>query len=253
MDNDATEHKYPRISDPAASSILPISDTTNDTFVVNVGKTLSSTYDVSDASYNQTTGDLVLTINDHNLVKGSSIRLADGSLSFKCAKDAYNTPHSYPRATDPAYQTGLEITDVGSSYHSATDGSYDPGTGILNLTVAGHGFSNGNRVRIADHSLTFTCGMDGNATEHSYPRASDDASGKWLEISDVDNDSFSVNVGAAGATQEFTPGTLSTYDPVSGDLVLDIGSHTLATGEGIVIDDNALSFTCTMDLSLIHI
>ena len=247
MDNDATEHKYPRISDPAASSILPISDTTNDTFVVNVGKTLSSTYDVSDASYNQTTGDLVLTINDHNLVKGSSIRLADGSLSFKCAKDAYNTPHSYPRATDPAYQTGLEITDVGSSYHSATDGSYDPGTGILNLTVAGHGFSNGNRVRIADHSLTFTCGMDGNATEHSYPRASDDASGKWLEISDVDNDSFSVNVGAAGATQEFTPGTLSTYDPVSGDLVLDIGSHTLATGEGIVIDDNALSFTCTMD------
>mgnify|MGYP006260894229 CR=1 FL=1 len=37
MDNNATEHTYPRASDPGAGRALPILSKTNDTFTVNVG------------------------------------------------------------------------------------------------------------------------------------------------------------------------------------------------------------------------
>ena len=42
--------------------------------------------------------------------------------------------------------------------------------------------------------------------------------------------------------------TDATYDPATGQLVLTIGSgHGLTIGEGVVIADGGLSFTCTMD------
>ena len=247
MDNNATEHKYPRVSDPAASDILPVVFASQDDVVVNVGKTPQVTYDVTGANYNQVTGDIVLTINDHDLVKGSTIRLADGGLSFKCAKDSYTSTESYPRSTDPAYQTALEVKEVGSSYYKPTNAAYDPNTGVLNLTVSNHGLVNGNRIKISDNSLTFTCAMDNHATEHAYPRSSDPKSGEWLEISDVTPDTFNVNVGEAGAEFTFTAGTGTSYDPVSGDLVLNVGTHGLSVGDGIVIDNNSLKFNCEMD------
>ena len=130
----------------------------------------------------------------------------------------------------------------------------------MEVTSPSHGFVAGDRVKISEGSLTFTCAFDNNATEHAYPRLSDPNNDTWLEVSDVGANTFKVNVGAAGVNQTFTPGSATTYDPSSGDLVLDIGSHALTVGEGIVIDDGAVSMTCTMDgnqvaqsLSLIHI
>ena len=76
--------------------------------------------------------------------------------------------------------------------------------------------------------------MDNYATEHSYPRESDPADGKWLDISDVTSITFKVNVGLAGADQKLTP-TDATYDPSSGELVLTVGSHDLSEGDGICL------------------
>ena len=247
MDNRATQHTYPRIGDPAAYSVLPIASSTADTITVDVGKTLSGTHDVSWADYNPNTGDMVLTIGSHNLKKGTSIKLDDNSLTFKCAQDNFVSPHTYPRpGTDPYAGTAIEITDVGSSYHTATDADYNPANGIIEIKVPNHGFANGDKIQISDGALTFTCGMDNNASEHSYPRSSDPKSGEWLTISDVTVDTFSVNVEPAGSNSTYTP-TSGAYDSASGELTLTIGTHTLAVGDGIVIDDNSLSFTCTMD------
>ena len=246
MDGNGSQHTYPRVSDPAGGALLAVGDTTANTITVNVGKSVEKAYDVSNASYNHTTGDLVLTVDNHSLTKGQSIRLADGSLTFTCGQDANATQHSYPRSTDPAYQTSLPITAVGSSYHTASDASYDPSTGIIELTVENHGFANGDQIKISEDSLTFTCSFDNNATEHAYPRTSDPQNDKWLTISGATANTFKVNVGAAGPDQQYTPSN-SSYDPATGDLVLTIGSHSLSKGDGITIDDNSLSFTCTMD------
>ena len=88
--------------------------------------------------------------------------------------------------------------------------------------------------------------MDGNKTEHALPYTDQFASGRSLPITASDTNTFTVNVGASGPDQQFTPSGAN-YDPATGSLVLTVGPHTLSVGEGIIIDDNSLSFTCDMD------
>ena len=45
-------------------------------------------------------------------------------------------------------------------------------------------FANDDYILINDNALVFTCNLDGNATQHPYPRAGYDLpSNKWLKIS----------------------------------------------------------------------
>ena len=159
MDGHATYHSYPKVSDPAAGKILPVTSKTTDTFTVNVGKSLDKKHDVTGATYNTSTGDLILTLNKHNLIKGNTIRISDNSLSFKCSKDGNVTTHTYPRND--------------TSQHTITAAAYNPTTGIVTATIAAHGFENGDMIILADNSLTFTCLEDSNATNKTYPRATD--------------------------------------------------------------------------------
>ena len=51
---------------------------------------------------------------------------------------------------------------------------YNSSNGRITITTASnHGFSAGDEIRIKKESLTFTCTLDNNATNHSYPRATD--------------------------------------------------------------------------------
>ena len=56
----------------------------------------------------------------------------------------------------------------------------------------------GDFIRLEDNSLTFTCALDGHATQHTYPRSTDPAAGKFLEITDITGDEVTINVGAGG-------------------------------------------------------
>ena len=87
--------------------------------------------------------------------------------------------------------------------------------------------------------------MDGDYSNHTYPRTTDPASGEYIKITSATTDSITVNVGPSPLVS-FTP-TAGTYDPATGDLVLTIGSHSLATGTNIKIADNSLKFKCSMD------
>ena len=196
----------------------------NGIITVNVGKSPALGYDVSAADYNPSTGILTVTIGDHSLTTNHKVKIANNSFVFKCAQNSALTK-TYPRASgqdgasadDPAYDDAVTITavtattislNVGTSSnttahtfqnanntYTATGATYTPSTGVMTLTVNGHGFINGERVKIADNSLTFTCAKDSNATNHTYPRSSDPVSGKWLTISGVTTNTFNVNVG----------------------------------------------------------
>ena len=82
----------------------------------------------------------------------------------------------------------------GADRYTPSTAAYNPTTGIMTITIANHGFANGNVVRIDDDALTFTCGQDSNATNHSYPRSTDPVSGMWIPISNVTQNTFDVQV-----------------------------------------------------------
>ena len=114
--------------------------------------------------------------------------------------------------TNQLYEKDLTITAdnaPGSAYGQVSKdftphgASYDAATGVMILSIANHGLSTGDRVKIADNSLTFTCTMDSNATNHTYPRSTDPASGQYLEITASTADTITVNVGASPAGQQY--------------------------------------------------
>jgi len=228
MDGNTATKAYPRASDPkAANWWMDVEDVTTDTFKIDVGKSPIKNFTISAATYNPTSGDMEITLGNHNLEAGTAIRLAKDSLTFTCDfnSDGNTTQKTYPRATgssaaggkDYAYDTALNITAVGHAKSTSTDAAYNPTTGVMTLTVAGHGFANGDRVRIADDSLTFTCTQGGG--NHAYPRASK-----------------STHTAANGTT----------YNPTTGVLVVDTGSaHNMVNGDWVKFNDSALTFTCT--------
>ena len=210
LDDDSTTHSYPRATDPVIGINTAITAITDETITVNVGTSKSVFFDVYDAQYTGSTGIMTLNIGSHGLTTGTSIRLMNNGLSFRCALDDYRTIHTYPRSTDTYYDTAISIAataantislNVGISslkYDDVSAATYDASTGDLVLTVgAGHSISQGTSIGIATESLTFTCARDAHATEHSYPRKGDPTYAGVPLQSVGTTTTFVVNVGTS--------------------------------------------------------
>ena len=52
---------------------------------------------------------------------------------------------------------------------------------------------------------------------------------------------------SGGASGSFTAASGTTYDPITGDLVITIGSHSLTTSNTVLIADEGIVFTCAQD------
>ena len=87
--------------------------------------------------------------------------------------------------------------------------------------------------------------MDNHATTHSYPRSTDQMSGKWMDVRNVSKDSFDVYVGRTPAI----PFTISaaTFTPANGHLVATIGDHNLRRGQSVRLATESINFTCFLD------
>ena len=79
-----------------------------------------------------------------------------------------------------------------------------PTTGEMVVTVNGHPLIKGDRIRFATNSLTFTCGLDNNQTQHTYPRVGDPSEGAWHTIDAVTTNTFTVFVGTSSDTSTHT-------------------------------------------------
>ena len=224
-----------------------------------------------------------LTINGHPFVDGDRVKIAPDSLSFTCDLDGDSVTKTYPRTTDPYYdkwigvqkidannirvQVGKAGTDVsthafvsatstavtratvyndtGFTKHTVSGASYEPITGLLTLTINDHGFTVGEKIQIAQDSLTFTCAMDDNFSKHTYPRATDPALNVWLSVANVTQHTFAVNVGTTPPVT-YTP-TNAVYTPSTGLMEITIGNHDLEA------PTTHTPGGATLDLSLIHI
>ena len=97
-----------------------------------------------------------------------------------------------PTNTSPHTWQGL------ATYQFTPTGAvYNPITGFMDLTITGHPFVDGDRIKIAANSLTFTCGKDGNTSNKTYPRTTDPYYDKWIGVQKVDANTIKVNVGPA--------------------------------------------------------
>ena len=291
MDSLANKKTYPRSRDPISKKWVAISNKTTDTFEVNVGTTNFKYYDVSSAEYDPSVGIATLTIGKHNIIAGvTSVRLSPRSLEFTCAQDSHAGIHTYPRpsgfggatANDPAYNNAVSVAattattvslDVGTSSNTTahtfvpatkltpTDATYTPATGVMQLTIAKHMMENGDAIKIADGSITFSCDYGcytGLSSHKSYPRSTDPFSGEWLPITYVDVNNFTVNVGAspdlsthsfqsatAGITRSVVKeGGAYTHVAVTGDFVTNGVKRSTST---LGIATESIVFTCTMD------
>ena len=91
----------------------------------------------------------------------------------------------------------------------------------------------GESLRFMPESITFTCDMDGNASEHSYPRSTDPASGENLTISNANGNTITVNVGTgAGIGASFTASINN--GQITGITVTNPGSGYTATYQPIL-------------------
>ena len=87
------------------------------------------------------------------------------------------------------------------------------GAGELLLRFASaHNFTGGDKLRIIDNGIYFSCTMDNRETEHSYPRVTDPASGAELTVRLTDaggsalaNTELIVNVGESKSGGFFAP------------------------------------------------
>ena len=264
MDSHGSNHAYPRVGDPAyKNNIRDITNITADTVTFNVGTTPLVGHNITNSTYNPANGDLVLSIGAHNISTGDTLQLEKDALEFTCTQDGNATVHSYPRTSDPAYNTAVAVSAVeetdhtptdaaynpvngelvltvashgfkARSTHTPTDAAYNPTTGILTLTVANHQFATGTSVILANNSITFTCAKDGNATNHSYPRATDPASNTKLPIQNITGNTFDVQIGISSDT------SVHTFVSAGNNSVTRVGSM-------VKLVNDSLTFTCAKD------
>ena len=121
-----------------------------------------------------------------------------------------------------------------SGTYTPTDATYNETTGDLILEIGGHSLAIGDRVGIADNSITFTCTQDSNATNHSYPRTgTDPASGTYRTITSKTATSITVNVGVAAPANRYphtfvsaTTNAVTTYTNATDGISIVVDSGT---------------------------
>ena len=126
--NTATK-TYPRSTDPVSGQTISITGTTTNTITVNVGASPIVNHNVTNATYDNSTGVLVLTIGSHSLTAGTSVKIANNSLSFTCENDNNTSVKTYPRPSDPYYDTAINIDSI-----TPTTITLNVGTNNGNLT-----------------------------------------------------------------------------------------------------------------------
>jgi len=242
MDGNTANKTYPRANDPASQGWLEVSNVATNTFEVNVGKSPTVNYTPTTATYNPSTGIAVITLPENNLEVGQNVQIAQNALTFSRGSGSNG---SVPAAATTSY----EITQNGAT-STATAATYNAATGVLVVTVANHGFTTNDKIRIEDNSLTFTCTKDGNHENKTYPRSTDPFSGRWLRPSAVTTNTFTVNVGPSALADQydhtFVSATANGIVKKNNTITVDLGTsgdtsaHTFAsaTTNGVVAGGN---------------
>jgi len=204
-------------------------NTSPHTFIPNPGLTPIDSNGSDSTAYNASTGVLTLAFQDeHGMENGDAIKIADNGLTFSCGycgAVGINSQKTYPRANDPAGGNWLPITVTGTKKFTVNVGNAGDASGethyfesaVANCVtrsvvigggnythsfvsaVAGSMKKSTNTVTVSNNSQIFTCSMDNNKTEHSYPRSTDRIAGIATPIVEADDSNIAVYAGITTA------------------------------------------------------
>ena len=159
---------YPRPNtDPASGKLLKVTAVSGTaTFTVNVGVSAPPLYDhLFDSAVT-------------NAIKKVNTRFNVKSSQYNGGPNTKNVTFLQATRSLQAGYVMLELSD------GTTDGSF-----------TNHNLVGGNKIRIVDNSLIYSCSMDNRATEHAYPRSTDPASNVELSIATVGSTGVQCDVG----------------------------------------------------------
>ena len=174
--------------------------------VTNADHIFYSPRKVANVGYSSVTGiSTITTQTDHGLSSGDEVTLS--GIAFTC---------------DYSPRIGI---------HTAV---YDNISGIMTVTTAvGHGLStSGQKSVVIFTGLAFTCGLDGGASTHYYPRGQDSAYHTAVKIT------------KDGAKKTVTG---AVYSPTTGIMTVTSASHGISNGDKVKFEPNSLIFTCAKD------
>ena len=227
MDDYASLHTYPRSTDPiAGSTTVGIASTTANSFTINVGISTLINYTPSAATYNASTGEMVLTIGaGHSVTTGESIKIATESLIFTCAKDGNSTQHKYPRKPDP-YYGGVAVSAV----NSATQ--FEVNIGVSTVPTFYVGLGSVQAAIVAPRA-------NNNSSSKTDPAAN---SATVLDV--IDDKTFITNTGVSSLAHYYNRGgrlekplDVIFDDPESySNLALEYASNSSGIGTAATID-----------------
>ena len=234
--NNSTNNPYPRSTDPAANRWLTATTVDDDTIEVNVGTSNFVYFTPTAADYNSATGLMELTIGNHSLSAGTKIKLANDSLTFTCDKDGNATQHTYPRSTDPFYDTSINIESVsattitinvgqsapadqyGHTFVSATSGAVISGGNYLHTFVS----ASSNALIIEGDPVKVNIGIPSNYFSVPLVYSSGNSGNGVGAKADI-------TVGNSGDIISFVMSDPGTYYSVQDVLTPDTSSNGLVT------------------------
>ena len=132
---------------------------------------VTSHADASGSSLGLTANPLTATSTDSQIPAGSyDLGKRGKPLAVKIPLGTYQGSHTYVGGT---VSDAIKVV-ADNSIKAITNAVYNSSTGKIVFTSNGHGLTTGtNKIRIKKGSLTYTCSLDNNATQHSYPRVTD--------------------------------------------------------------------------------
>ena len=241
----------------------------------------------TNATYDGVTGISTITIANHGLVNGDAVILETGSICFTCSKDSNNTTHCYPRATDPAANQYLTVSNVTTNTFRVNVGASNPGdvyahtfvsaTATAVKTIGGGGYVGVTTTIFQDHDRplflvgivserTFEVQAGASTIPHTYQGGGvayeffeDNTFGSGyrggtvaIGVTDLAYEHRFVSAGIGSIRRTTFNGaqytaTNAVYESHSGLLTLTIPNHNLTTSDTIGIDTGGLVFKCSKD------
>ena len=204
-------------------------NTSPHTFVPNTGLTPVNSNGVDATAYNASTGVLTLAFDyEHGMETGDAIKIDNNGITFSCGycgASGIGSQKSYPRANDPAAGNWLPITVTGTKKFTVSVGNAGDASGethyfesavanciTRSVVISGGNYTHSfvtataggmkkstNTVTLDNNSQIFTCSMDNNKSEHSYPRTTDRIAGIATPIVEADDSNIAIYVGVTTA------------------------------------------------------
>ena len=241
----------------------------------------------TNATYDGATGISTITIANHGLVNGDAVILETGSICFRCSKDSFATVHCYPRASDPAANQYLTVTNVTTNTFRVDVGASQPGdiydhqfesaTATAVKTIGGGGYVGVTTTIFQDHERplfvvgivserTFEVQAGTSTIPHTYQGGgnaieffSDNTFGSGyrgatvsIGVTDIAYEHRFVSAGIGSIKLGNFNGSSYTatdanYISHTGNLILTIPNHNLTTSNKIGIDTGGIVFKCSKD------